>query len=187
MTEPGIGYRFVKRAFDIAASAMMTAICLVPMVVIAAMIMVKDPGTPFYMHRRVGVHGKEISVLKFRTMRRGADTLEDMLTTLGDRSIVLARELTKKFEEYNRTTLSAALEQYRENPPRGEFVLIVAGADPEELKQRQSEDLPSAEESIRKYAEMGLRAKELTKRTAEELKLPKREVYELYLRLKDTL
>ena len=80
MTEPGIGYRFVKRAFDIAASAMMTAICLVPMVVIAAMIMVKDPGTPFYMHRRVGVHGKEISVLKFRTMRRGADALEDTLT-----------------------------------------------------------------------------------------------------------
>ena len=78
--EPGVGYRFVKRGVDIAASALMTVICLVPMAVIAVMIVVKDPGSPFYMHKRVGLHGKEISVLKFRTMRRGADALEDMLT-----------------------------------------------------------------------------------------------------------
>lgn len=73
-------YKFIKRAFDIIAAAVMTVICLIPMAVIAAMIVVKDPGSPFYIHRRVGLNGKEISVLKFRTMRRGADALEDMLT-----------------------------------------------------------------------------------------------------------
>ena len=73
-------YKFIKRAFDIAASALMSAICLIPMAIIAVMIMVKDPGNPFYMHKRVGLHGREISVLKFRTMRRGADALEDTLT-----------------------------------------------------------------------------------------------------------
>ena len=73
-------YKFIKRAFDILASIVMTAICLVPMAAIAVIIMIKDPGSPFYVHKRVGLHGKEISVLKFRTMRRGADTLEDMLT-----------------------------------------------------------------------------------------------------------
>ena len=73
-------YRFIKRAFDIAASALMTAIGFVPMIVIAVMIMVKDSGSPFYIHKRVGLRGKEISVLKFRTMRRGADALEDTLT-----------------------------------------------------------------------------------------------------------
>ena len=72
-------YKFIKRAFDVVASVVMTAICLVPMAVIAAMIVVRDPGSPFYMHRRVGLHGKEISVLKFRTMRRGADALENAL------------------------------------------------------------------------------------------------------------
>ena len=73
-------YKFIKRVFDIVASAVMTAICLIPMAVIAVLIMVKDHGNPFYMHKRVGLRGKEISVLKFRTMRSGADALEDMLT-----------------------------------------------------------------------------------------------------------
>ena len=73
-------YKFIKRAFDIAAASVLTVICLVPMAVIAVMIVVKDPGSPFYMHRRVGLQGKEISVLKFRTMRRGADALENTLT-----------------------------------------------------------------------------------------------------------
>ena len=77
---PSRTYKFIKRAFDIAASAVVTAICLIPLAVIAAMIVIKDPGSPFYVHRRVGMDGKEISVLKFRTMRRGADALEDMLT-----------------------------------------------------------------------------------------------------------
>ena len=74
-------YKFIKRAFDIVASALMTAICLVPMAVIALMIMVRDPGIPFYAHKRIGLNGKEISVFKFRTMRRGADALEDTLTS----------------------------------------------------------------------------------------------------------
>ena len=86
---PSRTYKFIKRAFDIAASAVVTAICLIPLAVIAAMIVIKDPGSPFYVHRRVGMDGKEISVLKFRTMRRGADALEDMLTP-------------KQMEEYRR-------------------------------------------------------------------------------------
>lgn len=77
---PSRTYKFIKRAFDIAASAVVTAICLIPLAVIAVMIVIKDHGSPFYVHRRVGMDGKEISVLKFRTMRQGADALEDMLT-----------------------------------------------------------------------------------------------------------
>lgn len=114
-------------------------------------------------------------------------TLRDMLDILGDRDIVLARELTKRFEEYNRTTLAEAVRYYEETPPKGEFVLILAGADPERLEQRRLEALPSAEAMIRAYAAEGMRAKELTKRVADELKQPRRDIYDLYLRMKEDL
>ena len=114
-------------------------------------------------------------------------TLKDMLDVFGERHIVLARELTKRFEEYNRTTLSEAIHYYEETPPKGEFVLILEGADDAKLERLRLENLPSAEELIRKYAAEGMHAKELTKRVADELKLPKRNIYDLYLQMKETL
>lgn len=69
-------------------------------------------------------------------------TLRDLYEALGERRIVLARELTKLHEEVIRTTLSAAVELYREQSPRGEFVLVVEGAEPE------PEDRISEEEAV---------------------------------------
>ncbi len=57
-------------------------------------------------------------------------TLRDMLSVFGDRRVTLARELTKLHEQVHRTTLAQAVQYYEENPPRGEFVLIVEGARP---------------------------------------------------------
>lgn len=112
-------------------------------------------------------------------------TLKDMLEYFGNREIVLARELTKKFEEFYRTTILDAIERYEETPPKGEFVLIIKGKDAEELEQQQRINQPTPEELIGKYAAEGLRGKELVNRIAEELKLPKREVYDLYIKMKD--
>lgn len=114
-------------------------------------------------------------------------TLKDMLETFGDRKVVLARELTKCHEEYRRTTLKEALHYYEETPPKGEFVILLAGADPEEVLHLRLADLPSAEELIQKYARQGLRAKELTTRVADELKTSRREIYDLYLKIKNNL
>lgn len=114
-------------------------------------------------------------------------TLKDMYAVFGNRRLTLARELTKRFEEYRRTDLSSAIADYEANPPKGEFVLILAGADPAEAYQLSIADLPSAEELIRKYAAEGMRAKELTKQVADALHQPRREIYELYLRLKAEL
>ena len=58
-------------------------------------------------------------------------TLKDMLDTFGERDIAVVRELTKLHETVFHTTLSGALEHYTENAPRGEFVLIIKGAEPE--------------------------------------------------------
>lgn len=112
-------------------------------------------------------------------------TLKDMLNAWGDRKIVLARELTKKYEEYRRTTLSQAIDYYETTPPKGEFVLLIQGKDPAQLKEEQREHLPPPEELLRLYEQDGMRGKELVKRVAEELSLPKRDVYALYLSLKN--
>jgi len=112
-------------------------------------------------------------------------TLRDMLEAFGDREIVLARELTKKFEEFFRTTISGAIERYEEVPPKGEFVLIIRGRNPEELEQQQRAEQPSPRELLENYAREGMRGKELVNRVADELKLPKREVYDLHLKMKN--
>lgn len=71
---------FFKRAFDIFASLLASVVLIVPLAVVAVMIMIKDPGNPFYIQTRVGKGGKPLKILKFRTMRKNADKLEDMLT-----------------------------------------------------------------------------------------------------------
>lgn len=114
-------------------------------------------------------------------------TLEDMLEAFGDREIVLARELTKKFEEFNRTTISEAVEHYTQTPPKGEFVLIIKGRNPQEIEEEKRDALPSPQELLKRYFREGMGGKELVNRVAEELGLPKRQVYDLHLEMKEEL
>lgn len=74
------GYLALKRCFDFISSVCASILLVIPIGILAMIIMIKDPGNPFYMQKRVGYKGKEIGVLKFRSMRKGADHLEDMLT-----------------------------------------------------------------------------------------------------------
>ena len=106
-------------------------------------------------------------------------TLEDMADTFGpDRSISLCRELTKLHEEVVRTTLGEALETYTANPPKGEFVLIVAGAEPEVKEAATATD---AAQRVRQLMEEGMSRKDAVKQTAKELDLPKNVVYDAAL------
>ena len=107
-------------------------------------------------------------------------TLEDMRDVFGqDRPISLCRELTKLHEEVVRTTLGAAVEKYTENPPKGEFVLVVAGA-PEEVKETASEGDAAAR--VAQLMAEGLSRKDAVKQTAKELDLPKNVVYDIALK-----
>lgn len=86
MEERDNGYRmskgelFVRRCFDLACSLCASILLFIPMLIISVMIMMKDPGNPFYIHKRVGRNGESIGVLKFRSMKLGADNLEKTLT-----------------------------------------------------------------------------------------------------------
>jgi len=106
-------------------------------------------------------------------------TLQDLFGILGDRKISMARELTKKFEEVIRCTLSEAIEMYSDKPPKGEFVLILEGAD-EELaleKERKRWDKISLEEHLEKYIKEGMAKKDAIKKVAEDRGMSKRDVY----------
>ncbi len=110
-------------------------------------------------------------------------TLTDLKEVLGDRNLAVCRELTKKFEEIYRGSISEAVKHFTDTPPKGEFVLIVEGANKAELLQRERESLPSPEELLKSMESEALYGKELVKAVAEKLKLPKREVYETYLKM----
>lgn len=73
-------YEFFKRLFDIVLSALASVVILIPVLIIAVIIMIKDPGNPFYIQTRVGKGYKPIKILKLRSMKMGADKLENVLT-----------------------------------------------------------------------------------------------------------
>ena len=105
--------------------------------------------------------------------------LEDMAQAFGpDRSISLCRELTKLHEEVVRTTLGQAITHYQENPPKGEFVLILAGAQP---VQPELPDEQDAAARVKQLMEEGLSRKDAIKQTAKELNMPKNAVYDAAL------
>ena len=106
-------------------------------------------------------------------------TLESMAEVFGtDRSISLCRELTKLHEEVIRTTLGGAIALYSDQPPKGEFVLVVAGAEPE---IKESATLDDAVARVSELMAEGLSRKDAVKQAAKELDLPKNQVYDASL------
>lgn len=100
-------------------------------------------------------------------------TLEDFYQTLGDRPIALVREITKVHEQVNRTTLAQAVAHYSENPPRGEFVLILGGA----TEPKEPEEAPDPMERVEELLEQGLSISLAVKQAAKELGVPKNSIY----------
>ena len=108
-------------------------------------------------------------------------TLEDMAQVFGpDRPISLCRELTKLHEEVLRTTLGGAITLYSQQPPKGEFVLVVAGAPAPQKCAATEQD---AAARVAALMQSGLSRKDAVKQTAQELELPKNVVYDAALTL----
>ena len=106
-------------------------------------------------------------------------TLQELYDNLGDRRITLCRELTKKFEEALPMTLASAIEYYGGNEPRGEYVLVLAGADRaalEEEKRRNFEEM-TLEEHMALYTDQGLSRKDAMKKVAADRGVSKRDIY----------
>lgn len=101
-------------------------------------------------------------------------TLTDMLAAYGDRSVTICRELTKLHEQIWKTTLAEAQAFYQENAPRGEFVLVLAGAEPEEPEEQTLDDAIDLAEAL---AAGGLAVSAACKEAAAKTGFPKSEIY----------
>lgn len=119
------------------------------------------------------------SLIFFESPSRVGKTLADMKTILGDRQAALARELTKTFEETRRGTVSELMDGVISDPPRGEIVLIISGA------QGKAEWSEAELEAALLPLINADGVKRAANAIATQSGLPKRDVYEIAQRLKD--
>ena len=125
--------------------------------------------------------GEKRTMIFYEAPHKLLNTLEDMAKVFGeDRPISLCRELTKLHEEVIRTTLGGAIALYNEQAPRGEYVLVLAGAPEEATVELTAED---AATHVAKLMEGGMSRKDAIKQTAKDLNLPKNVVYDAALNI----
>jgi 16S rRNA (cytidine1402-2'-O)-methyltransferase len=117
------------------------------------------------------------TIVALEAPHRLTAALADILAIFGDRRIAVGRELTKLHEEVFRGTVSGAMKHFTE--PRGEFTLVIEGRT-EAGRPEITEDIEKR--LYRMYLE-GVRAKEAVTSMAAESGLPRKELYQAWLRL----
>ncbi len=123
------------------------------------------------------------TIVMYEAPHRLIKTLAELLDVLGDRRLTICRELTKKHEEAFRATFTEALAFYETNEPKGECVLVIEGADREELRRAEQESFQelSLEEHMDRYLSQGMNKKDAMKAVAADRGVSKREIYAMLL------
>ena len=126
--------------------------------------------------RLEGLSAEERTMIFYEAPHKLRETLDDLAAAFGrGRRVCLCRELTKLHEEIRRTTLGGAVDRFRENEPKGEFVLVVEGAAP----QVREPDPEAALERVFALREQGLPLKAAARQAGEEFGLGKKLLYDL--------
>ncbi|NEQ77858.1 MAG: 16S rRNA (cytidine(1402)-2'-O)-methyltransferase [Okeania sp. SIO2C9] len=120
------------------------------------------------------------TIILYESPHKLKQTLEDLAKVLGkQRKIVLARELTKLYEEFWRGTVGQAIIHYQTDRPRGEFTLIIAGAEPD--MPVISEDTIKVE--LQKLLEQGISRSQASRQLAHQTNLSRRQIYQIALKI----
>jgi len=120
------------------------------------------------------------TLIFYESPKRLRSFLEDTFRILGDRQVMVAREMTKVYEEVYRGMASEVLRELGEEEIRGEVTIVLEGSTPPARAEG-----PAIEEALELYyRQIGLSMKEAIDRVAEELGVPKRDVYRESLRVK---
>ena len=133
------------------------------------------------------IENEERTVIFYETPHRLKRTLKDMLEIWGDRKIVIARELTKKFEEIIRGNLSQVITEINTKEIKGEITLVVQGG----IKKKENyatdflKDECIMEEYLKKLKNQGYSNRDIIKIAQEKLNIPKNQVYKKLLEMKD--
>ena len=118
------------------------------------------------------------TLVAFEAPHRLRASLADLKDVLGDRRVAVARELTKVYEEVWRGSISQALAHFEDNPPRGEFTLVIEGA----REERVTWDEGQVMEALADLLAEGVERKEAVKVVSDLAGWPKRKVYKVALR-----
>lgn len=123
------------------------------------------------------------TMIIYEAPHRLVRTLEELYEVLGDRAMTLCRELTKKHESVFKSTLSEILAYHRENPPKGECVMIIEGKSFKELKEESQEEFLKIplQDHMKHYMDQGHSKKEAMKLVAKDRGVGKREIYQQLL------
>ncbi|MEG0449564.1 MAG: 16S rRNA (cytidine(1402)-2'-O)-methyltransferase [Lysinibacillus sp.] len=126
---------------------------------------------------------REETILLYEAPHRIKETLKDMEMVLGERRVVLARELTKKFEEFLRGTLAEAVEWSQTSEIRGEFCIVLEGN--QHALEEESEEVYWAAMSVEEHVdyiieEKGIHSKEAIKEVSKLRQVAKRDIYNEY-------
>lgn len=110
-------------------------------------------------------------------------TLAELYDTLGDRNLTLCRELTKLHETVQQLTLGSAIEYFKQNDPKGEYVLVIDGISQETLDKKEQEQWSrySVPEHLEYYMAQNLSKKDAMKKVAQDRGVSKREIYQILL------
>lgn len=123
------------------------------------------------------LRSEERTMIFYEAPHKLGATLSDMAKVFGEeRPISLCRELSKLHEEIRRTTLGEAIAYYEEQQPKGEFVLVVRGAEPQDEQEITLEDGVARVEQLR---EQGMSLRDAVKQAAKDLGLPRNQLYDL--------
>lgn len=123
------------------------------------------------------------TIILYEAPHRLLKTLEELLEVLGNRKMTLCRELTKRHESVFLSTIEEVLEYHRENPPKGECVLIIQGKSFQELKEESQESFlkMSLKDHMELYMNQGFSKKEAMKLVAKDRGVGKRDIYQALL------
>ena len=136
--------------------------------------------------RLARLQGEERTVIFYEAPHKLRMTLDDLSAAFGPaRSVTLARELTKLHEEVRKTTLGEAVQYYQQATPRGEYVLVLAGAQPAEPVPAGPLTLEEAVGLARALTAGGQSPSAAAKAAAAQAGLPKSEVYRALARKED--
>ncbi len=126
------------------------------------------------------LENEERTIILYEAPHHLKGTLSELMDHLGEeRKITVCRELTKKFEEAVPETLGDAVRFYEENEPRGEYVLVIEGAEPgtAEKKKQESWKSMTVPEHVALYEAQGLPRKDAMKKAAEDRGISRRDIY----------
>lgn len=121
------------------------------------------------------------TIILYEAPHRLRETLEELFKYLGDRTVSCVRELTKKFEEVKKDSLLNLIDYYKDNPPKGEFVVLINGKSFEEIKSEEEKaflDIPLPDH-LKIYTDKGMSEKDAMKAVAKDRGISKRDVYSM--------